>query len=160
LVEYKIQKFPWFDTIGAKNSARECIWKYKRAIEGHKFILSKVVLIIEQWAQTSDQYFQIYDGHVYSHWGSFPNIFDQATLGIASLHQYNPSQSIDLSGWECKETTMSWRNTHAENAVRVSAILHFYEVPMTTLETYEYAVKQPKWKYRRTGRRTLDRFED
>ncbi|MBA7545638.1 hypothetical protein ES705_38007 [subsurface metagenome] len=159
-MEYKIQKFPWFDTISPKNNARECIWKYKRAIEGHKLVLVKVDLIVEQWAGTNDQYFQIYDGHTYSHWGSFPNIFDQATIDIAVLHQYNPSQSIDLSGWECKETTMSWRNTHVENAVRVSAILHYYEVPMTKSETYEYAVTQPRYKYRHGSARTLDRFED
>jgi len=155
-MQSKIQRFCWFDTIGAGN----CIWKYKRAIEGHKLVLVKVDLIVEKWAEAEEQYFQIYDGHTYSHWGSFPNIFDQATISIASLQQYNPGQTLDLSGWECKELTMSWRNTHGANAVRASAVVHFYEVPMTRLELLEYAVKQPRFKYRHGSARTLDRFED
>ncbi|MBA7686610.1 hypothetical protein ES703_95060 [subsurface metagenome] len=152
----KVQRHCWFDTIPAHGYR----WKYKRAIEGHKLVLDKVMLIAEQWAILSDQVFQIYDGHTYSHWGSYPNIFDQATLGIASLNQNMPSYTIYLDNWECKEVTMSWHNTHVENNVRNVAILYFYETPMSKLEMFEYAVRQPRYKYRHGGPITLSRFED
>ena len=154
-MEYKIQRFPWFDTIPAS----DCIWKYKRAIEGHKFILVDVEFMIEDLVVEGEQIGQIYEGKVYSHWGSFPNIFDQSTLRIATLQRYNPTQLLPLNQYEVKEFTMSWRNTH-NASVRVCTIVYFYEVPMTKLELLEYAVKQPRYKYRHGSARTLDRFED
>ncbi|GAG58635.1 unnamed protein product, partial [marine sediment metagenome] len=32
--EYEIQRFCWFDTVPKEDT----IWKYKRAIEGHKLV--------------------------------------------------------------------------------------------------------------------------
>ena len=159
-MEPKIQRFPWFDTIDHEGQPRSTVWKYKRAIEGHKFILIEVDFVAESIVSVSDLFGQIYDGHVYSHWGSFPNIFDQATLAMSSLHQYSCNVTKSLHGFECKEFTLSARNTHASSPVRISFIVWFYEVPMSKLETYEYAVKQPRYKYRHGSARTLDRFED
>ena len=150
----EIQRFCWFDTVqpGATN------WKYKRAIEGHKIILVDVEFVIE-WTD-SDVYAQIYEGHTYSHWGSFPNIFDQATLRLANVRGYTTSLLFPLNNYGVKEFTMSMRSTESVNAKRYCIIVNFYEVPMTKAETFEYAVKQPRYKIRHGSARTLDRFED
>ena len=156
----KIQHFCWFDTVEKVGSKRETIWKYKRAIEGHKLLLVDVSFLLEQLDTIEEVYGQIYDGHTYSHWGSFPGIFDQSTLRIVGLDKNQISAIYGLNNWECKEFTLSWRNTHTTAGFRTSIIVYFYEVPMTKLEKFEYAVKQPRYKIRHGGPRTLDRFED
>jgi len=156
----KIQRFCWFDTIEKSGTPRATVWKYKRAIEGHKFILVEVDFVAKSIVSVSDLFGQIYDGHTYSHWGSFPGIFDQATLAMCSLHQYSCNVTKSLHNFECKEFTLSARNTHATTGVRISFIVWFYEIPMSKAETFEYAVKQPRYKYRHGGPRTLSRFED
>ena len=157
----EIQRFPWFDTCGKKNSNRETIWKYKRAIEGHKFIL----VDFESSVDKADNYavplrLQIYDGRVYSHWGSFPGIYDQSTLRLHVLQPYVINASSSLNNWECKEFTMSARNESETKEMQFLIMVYFYEVPMSRAETFEYAVKQPRYKYRHGSLRTLDRFED
>ena len=158
-MEYKVQRFCWFDTVGKEGSARETIWKYKRAIEGHKLVLDKVIMDL-QTIQNNPVHFQIYNGHVYSHWGSFPGIFDQSTLALSSMNLYTTTSVHSLENWECKEVSFSVRNTNSNATYPICMILWFYEVPMTKLETFEYAVKQPRYKIRHGGPRTLDRFED
>ncbi len=159
IMEYKIQRFCWFDTVEIVGSKRETIWKYKRAIEGHKLILVDVRMSIRS-LQTKDAFFQIYDGHTYSHWGSFSGIFDQSTLALSSLSAYNNNVLHSLNNWECKEFTLSVRNSHVTLSFPICIIVYFYEVPMSKLETFRYAVRQPRYKYRHGGPRTLDRFED
>ena len=156
----EIQRFCWFDTPGFSASARGTIWKYKRAIEGHKLILDRVEFHIEQMGTGAICHFQVYDGHTYSVWGSFPGIFDQSTLGMHSGTVYETNAIIPLNHWECKEVTMSLRNLRSGDAGRFCAILWFYEIPMTKSETLEYGVKQPRYKYRHGSATTLDRYED
>ncbi len=108
----------------------------------------------------SPAHFQIYDGHTYSHWGSFPGIFDQSTLTLSALNTYNNNVLHSLNNWECKEFTLSVRNTNIMDPSPICIIVYFYEVPMSKLEILEYAVKQPRYKYRHGGPRTLSRFED
>lgn len=156
----EIQRFDWFDTVDVFESEREVIWKYKRAIEGHKFILVEIDFMVERSDATYELIGQIYNGHVYSHWGSFPNIFDQSTLAIASLIQYSLNVTKSLHNWECKEFTMSMRNTSVVNANRFCFIVWFYEIPMSKADTFEYATKQPRYKFRHGGPTTLDRFEE
>ncbi|GAH47484.1 unnamed protein product, partial [marine sediment metagenome] len=42
-MDKEIERFPWFDTVEFEG-ARNTLWKYKRAIEGHKFILVGVTI--------------------------------------------------------------------------------------------------------------------
>jgi len=157
----EIQRFCWFDTVGLKGSARETIWKYKRAIEGHKLVLDHIDFFMEQTSSTGEMgNFQVYEGHVYSHWGSFPGIFDQSCLGGYSTTAQQTNTIIPLSNYAVKEMTMSYRNQRTELVTRFCAIVWFYEIPMSKAETFEYAVKQPRYKYRHGSARTLDRFED
>ncbi|GAG97638.1 unnamed protein product, partial [marine sediment metagenome] len=100
--------------------------------------------------------FQAYDGHTYSHWGAYPNIFDQATLGIVMLNHYTNSGRIELNHWECKEVTLSAALHSVDEAKRFGLVLYYYEVPMTKIETLEYGVKQPRYKYRHGFARTAD----
>jgi len=159
-MEPEIQRFPWFDTVEKVGQPRDVIWKYKRAIEGHKLVLHSIELFGEIIGNDLTRIFQAYEGHVYSHWGSFPNIFDQSTLGGMALSRYSPSGVIALNNFETKEMTMSMRNRDINNNIRFMAMLWFYEVPMSRAETFEYAVKQPRYKYRHGSLKTLDRFED
>ncbi|GAH41905.1 unnamed protein product [marine sediment metagenome] len=154
-----IQRFCWFDTVGKKGTSRETIWKHKRAIEGHKLVLVDIRMVVES-SRADNVHAQIYDGFVYSHWGSFSGIFDQSTLALSALNTYNNNTIHGLNSWECKELTMSVRNTTVEYTFPICLIVYFYEVPMTKEETYEYAVRHPRYKYRHGGSRTLDRFED
>lgn len=154
----KIQRFCWFDTVAKVDDPREVIWKYKRAIEGHKLVLIDVRMVTSS-ARTERQFFQIYDGHTYSHWGSYPNIFDQSTLAMSALNTYNLNVVHSLNNWECKEFTLSVRNTHTTESYPISMIVYFYEVPMSKEETLEYAVKQPRYKYRHGGPSTVERIE-
>ncbi|MBA7546832.1 hypothetical protein ES705_39231 [subsurface metagenome] len=158
-MEYEIERFSWFDTVEFQGK-RQNIWKYKRAIEGHKFLLVEAIISGEDMKAGAQLFFQVYDGHVYSHWGSFPQIFDQATLGLANLIYYNAHTSLNLHNWECKEFTMSMRLDNDEANRRFNAIVWYYQIPMSKLEKFEYAVKQPRYKIRHGGPRTLDRFED
>ncbi|MBA7547679.1 hypothetical protein ES705_40110 [subsurface metagenome] len=162
-MDYEVQRFPWFDTCGAKGSIRETIWKYKRAIEGHKFLLvdfeSNVDIATSRMVDVEPLRTQIYNGKVYSHWGSFPGIYDQSTLRLHVLQANGVNATSSLHNWECKEFTMSARNGNPYT-VQFAIIVYFYEIPMSKLETFEYAVKQPRYKYRHGGPRTLDRFED
>ena len=156
-MDKEIQRFPWFDTIPLDDT----IWKYKRAIEGHKFVLVDVEFIVENRETEIAQHGQIYDGHVYSIWGSFPNIFDQSALRMANLNKYNLQACFSLNNWECKEFTLSWHNEVTEgNTSRALILVYFYEVPMTKAERFEYAVKQPRYKYRHGSAITLDRYEE
>ncbi|MBA7681157.1 hypothetical protein ES703_89487 [subsurface metagenome] len=156
----EIQRFCWFDTIGKKESNRGTIWKYKRAIEGHKLLLAEWKLMTHTVANDHNRFFQIYDGHTYSHWGSFRNIFDQSTLDAFSSSRYTgASASGNLHNWECKELTMSARSEDPDYVTQFVLIVYFYEVPMTKAERFEYAVKQPRYKYRHGFATTLDRFE-
>jgi len=152
----EIQRFCWFDTIGFLKT----IWKYKRAIEGHKFLIDSIEAIVKDVATGEYVTLQIYDGHTYSHWGSFPLIYDQATLGIFQASTYQRNWTSNLNLWECKEFTMSARNSDSDIAIQFCIIVKFYEVPMSKAEILEYAVKQPRYKYRHGSARTLDRFED
>ncbi|GAG80625.1 unnamed protein product [marine sediment metagenome] len=154
-MEPKIQRFCWFDTIPADST----IWKYKRAIEGHKLVVVAVELAVKSIIASDYSAFQVYDGHTYSVWGSFPNIFDQSTLGIFIATEYQLNWSQDLYNWDAKEVTMSARNHHTGVTVQFGMILWFYEVPMTKEETLEYATKQPRYKYRKGFASTLDRYE-
>jgi len=158
-MQYEIQRFCWFDTVEIVGAKRETIWKYKRAIEGHKLVLVDVQFDL-QTVRTENVHFQVYDGHTYSHWGSFPGIFDQSTLALKTLNAYSVSGYASLNNWECKEFTLSVRNRHISESFPICIIVFFYEIPMTKLETLEYAVKQPRYKYRHGSARTLDRFED
>ena len=159
-MEHKIQRFCWFDTVDFTGK-RTTIWKYKRAIEGHKLVLVGINASEEYINREAEQFFQVYDGHTYSHWGSFPGIFDQSTLAMVAFSWYaGHTFYIPLNNWECKEVTMSMRNMDTEYARRFCAVLWFYEIPMSQLEKFEYAVKQPRYKRRHGGLRTLDRFED
>ncbi|GAH17784.1 unnamed protein product, partial [marine sediment metagenome] len=123
----EIQRFCWFDTVPISNT----IWKHKRAIEGHKLVLVDVSISIEYVHTEPEQFFQIYNGSVWSVWGSFPNIFDQSTLAQITLSTYSgANHQRPLHDWECKEFTMSMRNTDSEGVRRFCAIVWFYEVPM------------------------------
>lgn len=153
-MEIESQKFCWFDTV-PKNTT---IWKYKRAINGHKLILIAVNIISEGLANF-DVVYQVMDGHAYSHWGNFPNIFDQSTLAITNLTTQQRAEYIPLNNWECKEVTLSASEYSNITSGRFAMILWFYEVPMSKTEKLEYAVKQPRYKYRHGSARTLDRFE-
>jgi len=160
----EIQRFCWFDTVPLDTGKLSTIWKYKRAIEGHKLILvnAEIVSHIQDVSPGAGNRitFQVYDGHTYSHWGAYPNIFDQSTLGIVMLNHYVNSGRIELNHWECKEVTISAGLTSEDEAKRFGLVLYFYEVPMSKTEILEYAVKQPRYKYRHGSARTLDRFED
>jgi len=151
----EVQRFCWFDTAIHEDT----IWKHKRAIEGHKFVLVDVSISIEVVGDAAEKHFQLYDGWTESVWGSFPGIFDQSTLAMGTVLNTEVYMYRTLNHWECKEFTMSIRNTAPQN-VRFCAIVYFYELPMSKLETLEYAVKQPRYKYRHGGPRTLSRFED
>ena len=156
-MEYEIQRFCWFDTV----LPTKTIWKYKRAIEGHKFILVDMETSLDRSTTVSDGLrAQIYEGHTYSHWGSFPNIFDQATLRLQVLDAQTVNRYSSLNNYECKEFTLSSRNPDSSLTQRFGMIIYFYEIPMTKAEIFEYAVKQPRYKYRHGSARTLDRFED
>lgn len=160
-MEYEIQRFCWFDTVGKKETSRETIWKYKRAIEGHKFILVDFETSVEAIDTFSKPVrFQIYDGHTFSHWGSFPGIYDQSTLRLHIGQGYAPNNYSTLNSWECKEFTLSARNESTSYDIQFLTIVYFYEVPMNKIELLEYAVKQPRYKYRHGSATTLDRFED
>jgi len=159
-MEYEIQRFCWFDTVGYKGSARETLWKYKRAIAGHKLVLVDVEINVKNIEVNEYCTFQTYNGHTYSHWGSFPGIYDQSTLSIFTANEIVSHNVRGLNNWECKEFTMSARNSDTNYAIQFCMIVYFYEIPMSKLETLEYAVKQPRYKYRHGGPRTLGRFED
>ena len=159
-MEYEVQQFCWFDTPKLSGQGSGTIWKYKRAIEGHKFVLVGIDFSTELMGTAGICHFQIYDGHTFSHWGSFPNIFDQSTLGMLSASVYQTNAWIPLNNHECKEITMSLRNLRDSDAGRFCAILWFFEIPMSKIEILEYAVKQPRYKYRHGSARTLDRFEE
>ena len=160
-MDYEIQRFCWFDTCGKQGSSKETIWKHKRAIEGHKFILVDFDASVNKVeTQTKALRCQIYDGNVYSHWGSFPGIYDQSTLRLAVLNPYTLNVILPLNNWECKEFTMSVRNADDTDTRQFLIVVYFYEIPMTKAEAFEYAVKQPRYKIRHGSARTLDRFED
>ena len=150
----EIQRFCWFDTV----TTLKTIWKYKRAIEGHKLMLAGINVASEEKANLNLDY-QVMEGHAYSHWGNFPNIFDQSTLALIHTNLYNKSHYQPLNDFETKEVTLSVHDAGSADG-RFGMILWFYEIPMTKLETFEYAVKQPRYKYRHGGPRTLSRFED
>ncbi|GAG57313.1 unnamed protein product [marine sediment metagenome] len=161
--DYKVQRFCWFDTAIMDEGKLATLWKYKRAIEGHKLVLSKVDVIANIRDDTAGAgntiTIQVYDGHRWSVWGAYPNIFDQSTLGIMMLGHYESGASIGLQNWECKEATISCGITTVDGNLPFAVILWFYEVPMSKEETYEYAAKQPRYKYRHGSATTLDRFE-
>jgi len=162
-MEPKIQRFCWFDTavVYASQYPYGTIWKTFRAKEGMKLILAQAICISNNMDGNVVNHFQIYEGEIKArNWGSFPLIYDQSTLGMATLNENMNTYTIDLQGYETKSLTMSIRNTSISAGYSVLIILFYYEVPMTRLETFEYAVKQPKYKYRHGGLRTLDRFED
>jgi len=158
-MDKEIERFPWFDTVEFEGT-RQTIWKYKRAIEDHKFILVGVTIASVGLGDGAQLNFQIYDGHVYSHWGSFPAIFDQSTLGLASLNPFIVNNSIDLHNWECKEFTMSMHAQWETANKQFNATVWYYQIPMTKAERFEYAVKQPRYKYRHGSAITLDRYEE
>ena len=159
-MDKEIQRFCWFDTVGKAGEERDTIWKYKRAIEGHKFILVDIETAIDRSVtETNGIRIQIYDGHTYTKWGSFANIFDQSTLRLQVLNIYNLNAYSPLNNWECKEFTLSARNVDPSYTQKFGSIVYFYEIPMTKAERFEYAVKQPRYKYRYGSATTLDRYE-
>lgn len=150
----EIMRHCWFSTA----IPSETIWKHLRAKEDMKYELVEVQISIHSGGGGNELNFQIYDGFVYSHWGSFPNIFDQSTLGIAiHLGMYQKTMTIPLNNWECKEVTMSMFNNYATTpSLKFCAILWFYEVPMSKQEVLEYALKHPKYKYPKGSRKTAE----
>jgi len=158
----EIERIVWYDTaqkmVGAIYNPT---WKRYRAPEGLKFNLVAVDVTTGASGNDSSNFrFQIYDGRTYSVWGMFPNIFDQSTLAHALFNTYINNVEKNLHNHECKEFTMSVQGQDTEKSVRFSAIVWYYLTPMSKLETLEYAVKQPRYKYRHGSARTLDRFED
>lgn len=132
-------------------------WFHRRAKDGHKFVLVEVKYGHNGvWA--SGIMAQIYDGHKYSQWGSFPDIFDQDTLALVHLNLYITAHSESLNFWECKEYTISFRNIGSVEH-KPTAIIYYYEVPMTIFEKFMYAVIHPKRKLRKGSATTLTEGE-
>jgi len=72
---------------------------------------------------------------------------------------YDASRSIPLYSYECKEFTLSATNVNSDTTKRFCSLTWFYEIPMSKTEILEYAVKQPRYKYRRGGPSTVERIE-
>ena len=157
-MEYPIERIVWFDTaLKQVNSTYKPIWKSWRAKEGMKYVLMAVDITIGGTGDDSGNFrLEIYDGKTYSHWGMFPYIFDQSVLGHAQFNTYTLNREINLHGHECKEFTMSAQGQDADKNCRFSAIVWLYVIPMTKVETLEYATKQPRYKYRHGSARTAD----
>jgi len=159
-----IQRFCWFDTVIKYASSKPygTIWKTLRAKENMKLLIREIKCIVGNAFTDTQIFFQAYEGDIKArNWGSFPLIFDQSTLGFVSISSYlGGSDSMFLHDYGTKTLTMSIRNTNETKTYPVLMIVYYYEIPMTKNETYEYAVKQPKYKYAKGGPRTLDRFED
>ncbi|GAG61617.1 unnamed protein product, partial [marine sediment metagenome] len=113
-MEHKIERFCWFDTAAKYAAAKPygTIWKTFRAKEGCKLVLTQAICVSDNMDGNVVNHFQIYEGEVQArNWGSFPLIYDQSTLGMATLNEHMNSQAIDLQGYETKSVTMSIRNT-------------------------------------------------
>lgn len=142
------------DVVGANTT----IWKYFRAKDSMLFELIDVEFFANTNA-TQNIYAQLYEGHTYSKWGSFSSIFDQSTLRLAVLDIYGSSALLPLYNFITKEITISFRNDHLTDSLKVGCIIYFNEINATVSELAEYAVKQPKVKLRKSGPSTLTEGE-
>lgn len=154
----KIERHCWFDTIPIHSAQTRygTLFKHMRARKGHKFLLKDWNIISHLPTSGNTVAFQVYDGYVQSMWGAFPNIYDQSMIGAYIVTAYEHNAQIDLGLWECKEFTLSVMSDDTDDAVQFGSIIRYYLVPMSKLETLEYAVKQPRYKYRKGFARTAD----
>lgn len=140
------------DTSGKNNK-----WNYNRAPEGYKF---QLVASHSSVAQINSYYtglLAFYDGHEYTHWNQYPGVESRELIGRGETNLYQYSINIDFHGWECKEYTIGIRSLSTTNPYKIVTIVYYYLVQMSRLETYYYAVIQPKWnRFKKAFRTTLD----
>jgi len=130
-------------------------WLYDRAPAGYKFILDSIQVSTTE-EEGRDGIFAVFDGHEYTHWNIFPGVVSHELLYRGEINTYILNLDANLKGWECKEYTLALRSTSQEKPVKVCAILWYYLRKMSQLETYQYAVIQPKGdRYKKSFRTTV-----
>lgn len=148
----------WFTQCNLSGGSQQgTVFRTFRAPDGYMYELIDVEANVRRIESTgSPCHFQMYDGFTDSIWGGWPGIQNQETLTVRSFSPYEEYHYRSLNNWRCKEYTASWKNQHETNAPSVCMIVYFRLKKMTKEETYEYAVKQPKYKFARGGPSTLD----
>jgi hypothetical protein len=134
---------------------------FNRAPDGYKFVL--VAIDISGHQENSYKYglLELSDGHYYTGWNIWPGVENRETLFRCELNDYIRNIYGDLHLWECKEYTIAIRSTHETYPFKCCVIVWYYLRRMTTLETKQYAVIQPKAEhYRKGGPTTIESTEE
>ncbi|GAG61108.1 unnamed protein product [marine sediment metagenome] len=136
-------------------------WVYNRAPSGFKFLLHSVEISVSCQGTLNNGIFNLYDGHEFTRWNIYPGVESRELLTRVETNVQQPNHLSPLNNWECKEYTIAVRGTHETYALKMVIIVWYYLQKMSQLETYYYAVIQPKWKrFKKAFRKTVEPSEE
>jgi len=148
--------FVWADDLDAEGKDNNT-WRYFRAPEGKKFLLDSVTMSVVSSGDVNDGIIMLFDGHEYTQWNIFPGVVCHETLArIDTISATFPYNDVPLHMWETKEITIACRSNMVSQNFRAMVIVWYYLQNMSKEETYEYAVKYPRYSYRKGGPSTLN----
>ena len=135
-------------------------WYHNRAPSGYLFQLVELTFNVAIGSGERDGIIAIYDGKKFhTRYTQFPGVEDDEILGRGITNLYSLSGAIDLHGWECKEYTIGIRSTSTVDAFKGESIVWYYLKKMTPFERYHSAIKQPKRKWKRGSKTTVELTE-